>query len=323
MLRGGGPESQVTEHHERLTRALRPRQTSNEELSPEKALHTDEPVKPPGRIGTSAAGTSDSAHYGQQWPPPQLLPTRRRRARTRSTNGARVAAVLIALIVAAATAGALVYVATTGGPKRSDQAFVRSAYEHLLARAPDREGLAMWSKRLRGGTSRTAVAYDILSSEEYKDDLVDSYYQTYLGHPADTSALTFWVGQLEHGASDETVEEGILGSAEFYALAGGTPGGFIDDLYEKLLGRAPYVAELKSLEAQLSLSPARNAVAAEILDSNEYRTDFVDAYYRYLLHGRPDPAELDHWVLALAGGSSCESVIAGIVGSGAFYTLSS
>lgn len=299
-----------------------PKETSDGELSTEKGVATDKPAKaakPAGRIGTSAAGSSARASYSQQWPPPKLLPTRRRRAPRRSAKGAWTAAVVIVVL---ATAGALVYVATNRGPKGTDRAFVRSAYEHLLARAPDSEGLSMWSERLARGTSRTEVAYDILTSEEYKDDLVDSYYETYLGHRADTAALSFWVGQLEHGASDQTVEEGILGSAEFYALAGGTPGAFIDDLYEKLLGRAPYASELTSLEEQLTLVPGRNAVAAEILESNEYRTDFVNAYYRYLLHRRADPDELDHWVSTLAGGSSCESVIAGIVGSEAFYTLS-
>jgi hypothetical protein len=201
-----------------------------------------------------------------------------------------------------------------------NEAFLCSAYEDLLGRAPDPGGLAFWDAQLAGGVSRSTVGYDIATSPEYRYDLVIGYYETFLKRAADSGGLSYWVAQLNGGASDQSVIAGFLGSDEFYADSGGTPGGFVTALYVKLLGRAPESGGLAFWENQLSSGATRNAVAVGILSSTEYRSDFVEAQYTHLLDRAADAGGLSFWVAQLAGGASNESVIAGFVGSPEFHS---
>jgi len=281
---------------------------TEERASSEPAVETE-------RIGSSMAGAGRRVYFDYPTEFGSSLSTHRRRFFSSGRGSWTFATLVVAVAV-----GVTAYLVVTR-PSHSDSAFVRSAYEHLLARPADPKGLAMWDARIAHGTSRTQIAYDILVSPEYRADLVDSYFKAYLAHPADATALGVWVGQMNTGTGDQAVQEGILGSPEYYSDSGSTPGGFVTDVYEKLLGRHPDKAELSSFETQLSSGGARSAVAAEVLDSNEYRTDFVKAYYHYLLGRAPDTTDLDHSVSMLTGGASCESVIAQIVGSNAFSDL--
>jgi hypothetical protein len=199
-----------------------------------------------------------------------------------------------------------------------NNAFLCSAYEDLLGRTPDPVGLAFWDTQLGFGVSTTAVAYGIVSSVEYRTELVSGYYETFLGRAADPG-LSYWVAQLNGGVSDQSVIAGFLGSSEFYAKSGSTPGGFVTAMYGILLGRAPDPGGLGFWETQLSSGVTRSAVAAGILSSTEYRSDFVEAQYMTLLGRAGEAGGISYWVAQLAGGASNESVIANFVGSAEFY----
>jgi len=201
----------------------------------------------------------------------------------------------------------------------ANAAFICSAYEVLLGRAPDSSGAAFWNAQLAGGTSRSAVAYGIVTSSEYRSDLVNDYYETFLGRAPDSAGLSFWMAQLSAGVSDNSVLSGILGSPQFYANSGSTPDGFVTALYMMLLGRAADSAGLSFWENQLSSGATRNAVVFGILSSTEYQSDFVEAQYLHLLGRSADAGGLSFWVAQLGTGASNESVIAGIVGSAEFY----
>jgi hypothetical protein len=212
------------------------------------------------------------------------------------------------------------YVAPISLSSAADEAFLRSAYEDLLGRAPDSGGLTFWSAQLANGVSRSAVAAAILASTEYRSDLVKSYYQTFLGRAPDSAGVTYWVAQLNAGATDESVIASIVGSSEFYTDSGGTSGGFLTALYSKLLGRAPDSGGLTYWENQLYSGLSRSAVAAAILASTQYRGDLVSGYYETFLGRTPDSSGLAYWVSQLAAGAKDESVITAIVGSSEFYT---
>jgi hypothetical protein len=174
---------------------------------------------------------------------------------------------------------------------------------------------------LANGTSRSAVAYGIATSTEYRDDLVSGYYEAYLGRAPDSGGLSYWVAQLTAGVSDESVIATILGSDEFYTTdSGGTADGFVTALYGALLGRAPDSGGLAYWESRLSSGMSRSAVAGALLSSTEYRSDLVNGYYDHFLGRAADSAGLSYWLAQLAGGVRDESVIAAIVGSPEFYT---
>jgi hypothetical protein len=163
------------------------------------------------------------------------------------------------------------------------------------------------------------VAYDIVTSAEYRNDLISGYYQAFLGRGVDAAGLWYWMTQLNAGASDQSVIAGILGSGEFYTDSGGTPDGLITALYTKLLGRAPDVGGLAFWEGQLSSGTTPSTVAAGVLSSAEYETEYVEALYSHLLGRTTDAVGLSYWVGQLAGGVPNEFVISALVGSAEFY----
>jgi hypothetical protein len=198
------------------------------------------------------------------------------------------------------------------------KAFVCAVYVDLLGRAPAPGEVSGWVHAIEGGTSRAQVAYAILTSPEYRHDLVNNYYQTYLGRTADSSGLPFWVNQLARGSSDEALLAGILASPEYYSTAGGTPAALVTSLYRRLLGRGPAPAELRFWELQLSDGETRAEVAFAFLSSAEYKTKFVERQYSELLARPADPHALSLWVTQLGQGSSDEQVQAAIIGSPEF-----
>jgi len=90
-------------------------------------------------------------------------------------------------------------------------------------------------------------------------------------------------------------------------------------LYSDLLGRAPDSGGLAYWEGQLSSGTTPTSVAAAILSSTEYRTDYVQTLYVSLLGRDADAGGLSYWVAQLAGGQSNETVISGFVGSAEYY----
>jgi hypothetical protein len=151
---------------------------------------------------------------------------------------------------------------------------------------------------------------------------VQGDYEYFLGRAADAGGLATWVGLLESGWSPQAVLEGLLSSPEYYADAGGTPSGFVTDLYSDLLGRTADAGGLASWVGHLNSGVSRGAVVAGFLYSSEYETKFVQDLYFFLLNRGADPQGLATWVSELASGVSEEWVISGIVGSPEFYVLS-
>lgn len=105
------------------------------------------------------------------------------------------------------------FLADAGG---TDTGFVTLLYQDILGRSPDPAGLNAFVAALQGGASYQQVALDVLSSTEYRTDLLQSWYERFLGRPIDPSGLATFLGQMAAGASDTTVLAEILGSDEFY-----------------------------------------------------------------------------------------------------------
>jgi hypothetical protein len=73
--------------------------------------------------------------------------------------------------------------------------------------------------------------------------LVSSWYQRFLGRVPDPQGLANWVAALRQGNSPEMVLAPILGSQEYWDRAGGSPQGFITNLFRDIAGRNPNPAE--------------------------------------------------------------------------------
>lgn len=199
-------------------------------------------------------------------------------------------------------------------------AFLSHSYQDLLARGIDFAGMVFWSGQLNAGLSRTQFALDVLSGNEYHQDLVQSWYEKYLGRPADPSGLSLYTNLLNNGWTDETVEQAILSSQEFYTDSGSTVAGFVTRLYGTVLDRAPDQSGFAFWLGQLNSGVSRATVALDFLSCSEYRTDLVTSYYERFLRRSPDTLGLSGWVAQLNAGVTDEAVIASFIGSQEYYS---
>jgi hypothetical protein len=101
--------------------------------------------------------------------------------------------------------------------------FLSRVYEDVFDRAVDATGESTYGAELNAGMSRTAVAYQILTSPEYREDLVNGFFQEFLHRPADPTGMTFWTNQLSQGTTDQEVIAGIMSSTEYTSRSPNAP----------------------------------------------------------------------------------------------------
>jgi hypothetical protein len=181
------------------------------------------------------------------------------------------------------------------------EAFVNGLYQQELGRSGSNAELDAWLPLLHLPGGQAAVANDIATSTEARDDLVKGWYVTYLGRPAAGNEEQVWAKQLLSGQTEEQTLSAILGTAEFFnhaqtVIATGTPQErLVQSLYKLLLNRngsASDAAGWVHILPQLG----QQSVAAQFLATSEYRSDLVDSYYTAFLRRPPEQAGLEFWV---------------------------
>ncbi|HVX59670.1 MAG TPA: DUF4214 domain-containing protein, partial [Pirellulales bacterium] len=99
----------------------------------------------------------------------------------------------------------------------ANDGFLNAVYEDALGRQIDATGLAWWSAQLASGQTRTQVVDQILSADEYHQDVVKAAYGQLLDRSADAAGTSYWASALKAGATDQQLWAAIAGSEEFYA----------------------------------------------------------------------------------------------------------
>jgi hypothetical protein len=201
-------------------------------------------------------------------------------------------------------------------PTAADLAFVKAAYQQILGRQPDADGLAYFAQLVANGTPHSQVALS-LEGIEYRTDLIRRLYSQYLGRSGDAAGVSSWAGALAGGITDEKVRAAFLGSDEYLAEHAGTGTGFLAALYHDVLGRMPDDGQAWWL-AQLATGRPRAAASSAFLSSPEARRDAVIGFFQTYLGRNPDPQGLAYWADQLLHGTTDEEVIASFVGSGEF-----
>jgi hypothetical protein len=135
----------------------------------------------------------------------------------------------------------------------------------------------------------------------------------YLNRAADAAGLSGNVAALGQGAPDEQVAAALLASAEFFADAGGTNTGFVQALYQDVLGRRYGQAELANWVTALQGGVSRAAAVAAFLASGEYHQLLVESAYQHFLGRAADGTGLAALVGAFNAGQTDESVLAPLV----------
>lgn len=178
-----------------------------------------------------------------------------------------------------------------------DHAFVEAAYDDFLHRAPTpTEEDDLTAALTAHATTRPAFLHRLAGSDEWIGAVVDQLYQDTLGRHGDPSGTAHWVEQIQGGRrSVAQVAAAFYASDEYFRGAGGgTTGGWVTDLYGKLLGRAPDAAG-KAYWVSQTAQHGRTSVALRLYQSPESRRARVTRLYEDLLGRTPDPAGRVYW----------------------------
>jgi len=181
----------------------------------------------------------------------------------------RSAAVVWVIAVVLLVVAALVAPTPATAIPVDDANFVEEAYEGLLGRQPDAEGLAFWTGRLADGETRSRVVAQIGDSVEHRELVVRVAYREILDRSPDPGGLEYYSAGIIDRLTARSLRAQIFGSIEFYERSGGTNEDFLAELYQRILVRESDSSGRTFWLGQLANGRSRLSVAAAFLASAE------------------------------------------------------
>jgi hypothetical protein len=171
-----------------------------------------------------------------------------------------------------------------------------------------------------GIAARSTAALGLTQSAEYYSNIIVAAYHKFLGRAPEPSGLAFWLDLMQnHGLSDEHLEAGFIGSTEYINNHGGQGAGWVQGMYQNLLGRAPAQWEVQYWVNQLANGMLTTDIAYGFAASREREAQRVAADYQQFVGRSASPAEVNYWVNVFLNGGSNEVVIAGFVSSQEYF----
>lgn len=203
-------------------------------------------------------------------------------------------------VVAVAVAAVVLTLLPVGGPSPvgaapdPDGCFVQRSYQVFLGRDGTASEIWGYVDFIRNGMPRSQVPAALSTGDEWLRAEVTALYQQALDRNPDPDGLAYWVGQLRRGVLVNAIAAQIYGSGEFYRRAGSTTDGFVADLYDRILHRAPDSAGLAFWRREVG-TRGRARVAADFFASIESRRDRVTRLYQEILGRAPDAEGREYW----------------------------
>lgn len=211
------------------------------------------------------------------------------------------------------------WAAATAGPHRSAARAVHRSVADVLGRAPSYDEERWWSARVgTEGTGGPTMVTDLIQTGEL-DRIVGRMLRLYLGGygtvpNAQTSSYVAW--QLRTGRiTSEGLASAIVASPKFHGGAALSDDGFVDRVYQRVLGRLPSASARQWWVGALQGGLSRGGVLLRIGDSDEarwvrYAPVKVAEIWSLLLRRPPSTADLEYWTQRLRTGTSVTSVVA-------------
>jgi hypothetical protein len=161
-------------------------------------------------------------------------------------------------------------------------------------------------------TSLVVAANNITHSAEFFSIFITSAYSLY----------SYWTGRMmeQRGfLTDEGLEASFLGSAEYIQSHGGAGAGWVEGMYDDLLGRDADSGGLSYWTGVLANGGVTYYVALGFAASAEREKQRIGEDYQVYLGRALDSAGQTYWVNQFLNGARNEDVIAGFVGSPEYY----
>jgi V8-like Glu-specific endopeptidase len=193
---------------------------------------------------------------------------------------------------------------TRYGPHPNATKFVERQYLDLFGRPPTGNELFYGVAALEDGQSTAAFVAGLLDGPTYRarsGGVIRLYKAIFLREP-DSGGLTFWMGEINRGVSLKRIADLMVRAPEFTTLYGDLDdGGFVDLVYDNVLGRAPSEGDRTYWIDELSSGRrTRGQVMVGFSESAEYRTltdpaTRVTAAFGALVRRVPTTAEMTQW----------------------------
>jgi N-acetylmuramoyl-L-alanine amidase len=195
---------------------------------------------------------------------------------------------------------------------------VSALYQDLLLRPVDPSGLQAWSAMLAGGVAQPALVASLTKSREYVQLRVTQAYRNVLGRAPDAGGLAAWSREILAGRIPvDDVQRQFYTYQEFYLRSGGTPGGYVANLYQVILGRPAAPGDIAVWAANLN---PRSTVVNSVWFSMEAALGRAGTYYQLFLQRPADPGGKVTWAnVLLKQGEGAVRV--GMAGSGEYRLL--
>jgi hypothetical protein len=197
----------------------------------------------------------------------------------------------------------------------SSDRFINQVYTDLLGRPADTTAVSTFNALLAGGGTHSDVATAVLASTDYRQRLLNDFYSTFLHRPVLAAEVGFWLPAFASGMTDEQIEAQITASPEYFALAGGTNAGWINRMFNDVLGGSPVAPATTAFFLTQLGSSSRLNVGLAILNSGEALNRRVQQAFPRLLRRTATPFEQTTFIAALLGGTTDEQFLAQLLAS--------
>ena len=202
----------------------------------------------------------------------------------------------------------------------SSRLFAMQQYRDFFHREIDPTGLAFWMAAIDAGSiTRAQMVKSLVGSDEFGvriGTIARLYFSAFERFP-DVGGLAYWSQVYSSNVPLASIAQAFAQSAEFQARYGAlNERGYMTQLYQNVLGRAPDQAGLDYWTGQLeSFSLSRGQVLEAFSQSPEFALGvgnevLVTMLYIAVLQRTPDPAGFAYWVGQLDSGMSPEVAVA-------------
>jgi hypothetical protein len=211
-----------------------------------------------------------------------------------------------------------------------DVSFISGVYHDVLGRVADAGGLASFQLTLDAGRNQVLVQFATVYviSPENRSDFVTNAYLKYLRRTPSQPEVASWLSLIQQGLNEEAVISSFVSSMEYFAKQGGTNSGWLDHVYQDLLGRARDPGSQPFLD-ELNGGVPLGVVANALLGSTEYRTRVITQAYATYLQRQAGSGDVQAWIsvvgnaAATPGGvSGDEQLLIGVLSSVEYFQTS-
>ncbi|HEX7131689.1 MAG TPA: DUF4214 domain-containing protein [Iamia sp.] len=204
-------------------------------------------------------------------------------------------------------------------PWTTSTAFITAQYRDFLGRNPSSGDIAYYGEMLDYGTKSPdwLMQYFLESDEgDGKTQCIARLYQAFYKRLPDTAGFMYWMDARRSGSwSLHRIAEQFARAPEFTQMYGSVDnGGFVDLVYDNVLGRDPDPAGRQYWIDQLDAGVTRGKVMTGFSESPEYKAAqrnrmHVVGCYGVMYNRIPTSSELSAWQNHLNGGGSTRDMI--------------